>query len=139
MKLFRKKQNSCYTYFRITGKFNPDDISAILCLTPDRTWREGEPIKDGRTFYEFSNWEYGRCDSYNVFTDEMMMQTIADLIPKIPLLQIIRERFADIDFSLEIVPTITAGESTPSLSPNRAVIEFCYLTNTDIDIDLYLS
>lgn len=138
MKLFHKKQNSCYTYFRITGTFDPDDISAILCLTPDQTWREGDPIKDGRASYQFSCWQYGRCDTYNVFTDEMMMQTIANLIPKIPLLQTIRDEFTDINFSLEIVPTVTSGESTPSLSPNRAVIEFCYLTHTDIDIDLYL-
>lgn len=41
-------------------------------------------------------------------------------------------------FAIEIVPTIYPEESTPCLAPNRAVIEFCYLTQTAIDIDLYV-
>ena len=28
--------NRCYTYFRIVGKFNTDDISHILNLTPEK-------------------------------------------------------------------------------------------------------
>lgn len=136
----RKNRTSCYTYFRISGTFNPDDISAILCLEPDCVWRAGDPIKDGRSIYEYSSWQYGRCDKYNVYVDQMMMQTISDLIPKIDLLNKIRTLYDDIYFSLEIVPSISSrDDTTPSLSPSREVIEFCYLTNTDIDIDLYVS
>ena len=98
--LFRKKnRTSCYTYFRIVGDFNPDDLSAILGLTPFRTFKKGDPFNDGRASYEFSGWQYGRCDVYNVFVDQMMMQTISDLIPKIDLLNKIRDIYKDIYFS----------------------------------------
>lgn len=139
--IFKKKnRSSCYTYFRIAGDFNPDDISSFLDLAPFETWKTGDPIKDGRAFFEFSCWKYGLCDVYNVFVDQMMMQTINDLIPKIDLLNIIRSRYKDVIFSLEIVPLLSSkDDTTPSLSPGREVIEFCYLTNTDIDIDLYVS
>ena len=48
--------NRCYTYFRIVGKFNTDDISHILNLTPEKKWDIGDvsvkatdfcPITDG--------------------------------------------------------------------------------------------
>ena len=28
-------RNECYTYFRIVGDFDPDEISGILGLTPE--------------------------------------------------------------------------------------------------------
>ena len=31
-------KHRCYTYFRIVGKFNTDDISNILNLTPEKKW-----------------------------------------------------------------------------------------------------
>ena len=34
--------NRCYTYFRIVGKFNTDDISHILNLTPEKKWDIGD-------------------------------------------------------------------------------------------------
>ena len=36
--------NRCYTYFRIVGKFNTDDISHILNLTPEKKWDIGDVI-----------------------------------------------------------------------------------------------
>ena len=66
-----------------------------------------------------------------------MMQTISALVPKILELKEIKKEY-DVSFTLEIVPSIYAGESAPCLAPNRAVIEFCYHTETDIDIDLYV-
>ena len=44
----------------------------------------------------------------------------------------------DVSFTLEIVPTLYPEEPVPCLAPSASVIKFCYETNTDIDIDLYL-
>lgn len=66
-----------------------------------------------------------------------MMQTISDLVPKILLLQEIKQKY-DVAFFLEVVPELYAGETTPALAPNKDVIEFCYKTDTLIDIDLYI-
>ncbi len=87
--------------------------------------------------YDFALWEYGRCDEYDVYVENQMMDTIKDLIPNESVLQSIKEKY-DVDFTLEIVPSIYVGEINPCLAPNREVIEFCYKTGTNIDIDMYV-
>lgn len=129
-------KNSCYTYFAIKGDFDPDEITRILELIPTKQWRIGDLRRNGST-YDFALWEYGRCDEYDVITENQMLCTIEHLAPKINLLQEIKKNF-DVNFWLEVVPSVYPGESTPCLAPNRAIIEFCYLTETDIDIDLYV-
>ena len=39
-------------------------------------------------------------------------------------------------FWITVVPTMYPEESTPALSLDREVIEFCYLTGTQIDVDM---
>ena len=34
-------RNSCYTYFRIVGNFNPDDVTELLNLTPEEAHQIG--------------------------------------------------------------------------------------------------
>lgn len=131
---WRNGRNHCYTYFKITGDFNPDDITRIIGLNPSKCWRIGELRKNGTSF-DFSLWEYGRCNEYDVYIENQMMKTIQDLIPKMDMLCKIKELY-EVDFTLEIVPAIYVGEINPCLAPNREVIEFCYKTETEIDIDM---
>ena len=131
------EKNTCYTYFAIKGDFNPDDITLMMGLTPSKFWCIGDKRQYGKGSYDFSLWEYGRCDTYDVETSNQMTVTISDLKSKRLLLQEIKEKY-DAVFTLEIVPCIYVGESAPSLAPSREIIEFCYLTGTEIDIDLYL-
>ncbi|MEL7603733.1 MAG: DUF4279 domain-containing protein [Bacillota bacterium] len=134
----RSKVNSCYTYFAIKGNFNPDKITEILGLIPSQTWKIGDKRKYGNSYYDFALWEYGKNEIYDVITENQMMITISNLKLKIPLLQEIKQKY-DVSFVLEVVPNIYIGESTPALAPNREIIEFCYLTGTEIDIDLYIN
>lgn len=129
-------KNSCYTYFKITGDFDPDSISAMLGLLPSKHWRIGDKRANG-TAYDFALWEFGRCDDYDVFVDNQMMRTLQPLLPKIEILKEIK-RSNDVSFTLEIVPSIYVGETAPCLAPSAQVIRFCYETDTDIDIDLAL-
>ena len=129
-------KNSCYTYFKITGDFCPDDITAILDLTPSKAWGIGD-LRDNGTQFDFALWEYGRCRNYDVYVENQMMRTIQDLLPKIQKLKDIKKQFS-VNFTLQIVPSIFVGETNPCLAPNRVVIEFCYHTETEIDIDLYI-
>lgn len=129
-------KNSCYTYFKITGDFDPDSISAMLGLLPSKHWRIGDKRANG-TAYDFALWEFGRCDDYDVFVDNQMMRTLQPLLPKIEILKAIKTS-RDVSFTLEIVPSIYVGETAPCLAPSAQVIRFCYETDTDIDIDLAL-
>ena len=129
-------ENSCYTYFRIVGQFHTDDISNILGLTPEKKWDIGDTRKNGSQ-YDSANWSIGYCKDYNIETEFQMHRTISQLIDKKEELKRIRERY-DVEFYLEVVPTLCVGKSTPCLAPSMEVIDFCYETRTQIDIDLYL-
>lgn len=47
----------------------------------------------------------------------------------------LREQF-ELEFFLEIIPTVYAEETAPCLAPPMDVIDFCHATRTKIDIDL---
>ena len=129
-------KNTCYTYFRIVGDFNPDEVSALLNITPEETWKKGDKRKNG-TLYDFSSWEVGRCDEYDVEVANQMRKTISVLLDKIEVLNQIREE-NEVSFCLEIVPTIYANDENPILSPTFDIIDFCHATRTEIDIDMYV-
>jgi len=130
------EKNSCYTYFKIVGNFMPDEITKILKLNPTKQWSIGD-LRRNSSVYDFALWEYGRCDKYDGLVENQMMNTIKNLIPKSKELNEIKKAY-DVDYTLEVVPTIYVGETTPSLSPNRQIMEFCCDTGTEIDIDLYV-
>ena len=130
-------ENRCYTYFRITGDFNPELVTEKLELQPDKFWRIGDKRRNG-TLYDFAAWEFGRCNKYDVITENQMHRTIAPLLEKVELLNEIRNEF-NVVFTLEIVPEIYAGNTAPCLAPSLQVIDFCYATRTEIDIDLYVT
>ena len=129
-------RNSCYTYFKIVGDFNPDDISALLNLTPEKSWKIGDLRRNG-TKFDFAPWEIGRCSEYDVEVENQMRKTIAVLQDKIPVLNQIREKY-DVSFFLEIVPEIYANDTNPCLAPSLDIIDFCHATRTEIDIDMYV-
>ena len=129
-------RNSCYTYFKMVGNFNPDNISELLNLTPEKSWKTGDLRHDG-TKYDFAMWEIGRCIEYDIEVENQMRKTIAVLQDKIPLLNQIRQEY-DVSFVLEIVPTIYVNDTNPCLAPSLDVIDFCHATRTEIDIDMYV-
>ena len=129
-------RNSCYTYFRIVGNFNPDDVSERLGLTPEKSWKIGDLRRNG-TRYDFASWEIGRCAEYDVQVENQMRKTLASLWDKVSLLNQIREE-NDVHFVLEIVPTIYVDDINPCLAPPLDVIDFCHATRTEIDMDMYI-
>lgn len=129
-------KNSCFTSFKIVGNFDPDYVTELLGLTPEKAWRIGDLRRDG-TRYDFALWEIGKCAEYDALVENQMRKTLSVLQDKIPLLDQIREKF-DVSFYLEIVPTIYAGNINPCLAPSLDVIDFCHATRTEIDIDMYV-
>ena len=129
-------KNQCRTSFKIAGAFDPDVISDILHLTPERQWKIGDCRANG-TQFDFALWEIGVCTEYEAITDRQMRKTVAPLTDKVAELQKIRSEF-DVSFTLEIVPTLYVGEQTPCLAPSLDIMDFCHETRTELDIDLYL-
>lgn len=135
--LFKRKRNDkCYTYFSIRGDFDPDMVTSMLELNPYKSWKSTDKRTNGPQ-YGFACWDYGKCEEYDILTENQMLKTIADLIPKIDILKKIREKY-DVEYYLEVVPEIYSYNSHPCLSPSLDVIDFCHETRTNIDIDLYI-
>lgn len=135
--LSNENKNHCYTYFRIVGFFDPDEISVKLGLQPFKSWKKGDKNKCGRE-YDFSAWNFGKCEIYNEIVTEQMEETIAPLLDKIDLLIQIRKE-NDVVFYLEVVPSLSSGNDEPCLAPSLEVMDFCTATRTEIEIDLYIS
>ena len=130
-----KTKNSCYTYFSITGKFDPLCITELLQLSPEHTRRIGAKRKNG-TVCDTAVWEIGRCDRYDPIVSNQMENTIAPLLGKIEILNKIRKDYSA-SLYLSVVPTVCTDEPSPCLAPSLAVMDFCHATRTEIDIDLY--
>lgn len=129
-------KNNCYTYFLIVGKFDPEEAARLLDIVPDKTVREGDLLRSGLPAPE-SSLMLCRCAEYDVYTENQMRATVAPLADKIDVLNKLREE-NDVEFFLEIVPSVTADEPTPCLAPPLDVIDFCHATRTQLDIDLYV-
>lgn len=129
-------KNTCYTYFKITGNFDPNAITKRLGLIPSKTWKIGDKRKNG-TLYDFALWEFGRCNNYDVIVENQMHITIASLLDKIDILNEMKNELG-VDYTLEIVPTVYSSNASPCLAPSLKVIDFCHATRTEIDIDLYV-
>ncbi len=144
-----EKTNS-YTYFAICsngeieqrglvayerGIFDPDDITNLLGIQPFNCCAYGDTKRNG-TKYMFSSWDAERSEIDRLDVEAQCMDTIKNLKNKIPLLKQIKEQY-DVNFVIMIVPSIY-GEEPPFLYFNEEIIEFCYLTGTIINVDMYV-
>lgn len=132
-------KNNCYTYFYIVGNFEPDMVSKMLNLKPFKICSIDDKY-DGNInkIHKAASWSFGLCEEYSGAVEEQMLKTIKPLMNKIDILNNIKRKY-DVDFFLEVVPTVYCGESTPCLAPTRQIMQFCCETETDIDIDLYVN
>lgn len=145
-------KTNCYSYFAICSNgiikngvgfianpnsdFNPDFITDKLNIQPYGSTKMGTPRENGHGSYPFSDW--GACMQTEPAIDakEQCVKIVRALKEKIPALLDIKKKF-DVTFSLIIVPNIY-NEESPVLAFNKEIIEFCYLTGTEIGIDLYV-
>ena len=127
--------SSCYCYFAIKGDFPPDDVSTTLEINPSKHWAIGDKRKNGG-YYDFALWETGFTKIEYPEIEMRCAEAIRGLRGKEGLLKQIKEKY-NVSFFLEIVPSIYDGKE-PVIEFGKEVIEFCYLTETDIDIDMYV-
>ena len=143
------KTNS-YTYFGIAsngkmgdrgfeaykkGIFHPKEITDLLDIQPFSSWAYGESRVSGPK-YLFSSWDAEKSDIDRLDVEAQCRDTIMRLKTKIPLLNQIKKQY-DVNFVLMIVPNIY-GDEQPWIAFHDEVIEFCYLTGTTIEVDMYM-
>ena len=134
---YHAERTECMTYFTITGKFDPDEISKFMRLAPESVRRIGDVRANGVP-YDLAQWRFGTVKSHRLDTANQMMQTIDPLLTKADLLRKIKLTY-DAQLLLVVVPLVRYDEPTPMLAPSPAVMRFCMETGTEINIDLYVA
>ena len=144
-----------YTYFAIcsngeigstglqstaAGVFDPDDITKLLCIEPFEKWQKGDRRKQVQdetsktAYYGFSIWCAEKSEIDRIDVEKQCWETIKILKQKIPELLEIKSLY-DVNFCIRVVPHIV-NEEQPFMSFGKEVIEFCYLTGTEINVDI---
>jgi len=151
-----KELTHSYTYFTIVsdgkmgmygheasvrGVFDPDEITNLLGIEPFDKLKKGDyrknmPKDAPQAKYSFSRWSGEKSDVERHDVSEQCLATIQRLEHKIPELLEIKSRY-DVEFYLKIVPHIYNAES-PIIYFDKKIIAFCYLTDTEIDVDTYI-
>lgn len=114
-------------------------ITAALGIQPRRAWHQGEPsgLPDGRP-YRLSSWSGCMQTEPTLDAGEQCLHIVRQLQGKIDTLNALRQQY-DLQFTLQIVPTMNPDDSTPALYFDREIIDFCYRTGTEIDVDVYVT
>lgn len=123
-----------YTYFCINGNFITKDVISRIGIEPVEKWDIGDAGEYNKTL-DFSNITLVESDKKTFILEEQIDEIVELLFPKIKVLQEI-SRLYDVRYVLQIVGKAT-DETLPAISFNKKIIEFCYLTGTIIDCDLY--
>lgn len=147
-----EKKTECYSYFCIESKgeiingkglvsapnggFDPEYITKRLGIEPFRAWKAGDPRQQGSSRYGFSCWCACRQSEPALDVGKQCQNIVRELREKIPLLLELKREF-ELEFGISVVPSIYSGES-PTLYYDHEVIEFCYLTGTEIGVDIYV-
>lgn len=141
-----------YTYFSICsngiltanglkasdrGIFDPNEISARLAITPFNVKSYGQLRRDGVSNFLFSSWSAEKSNKERLDVEQQCLETISQLKYKIEEINKIKEEY-DVSCSINVVPIIF-GDETPILIFNQEIIEFCYLTGSVIDVDMYVN
>jgi hypothetical protein len=126
---------TCYAYFAIKGAFPTSEVSRLLGVSPTKQWDIGDKRKNG-SLYKFALWEVGYTKIQYPDIEMRCMDVIRELIGKENLLMQLKEAY-DVSFVLEVVPSIENGK-VPIIEFGSEVIKFCYLTETEIDLDMYV-
>ena len=150
-------KTTCHSYFAIcsngeisvgglqsteAGVFDPDRITKILCIEPFKKHKKGDrrkQVKDENhpsANYGFSSWSACYQTEPTLDAEEQCLSIVRELKGKVPFLLDIKKKY-DVSFSIIIVPHIY-NEETPALVISKEIIEFCYLTDTEIGIDMYV-
>ncbi len=146
------EKTSCYSYFAICSSgdiqngvgfvaaenscFDPDRITEKLGIQPFEARKMGSPRKNGNGCYPFSDWACCKQCEPALDAQEQCRKIVRALYDKIPQLQEIKKE-CNVDYTIMIVPQIY-NEENPILGFDSEIIEFCYLTGTEISVDMYI-
>lgn len=116
------------------SSFCPDEITKILKIEPFRVMAVGTPRPNGKGRYNFSAWYGCRQTEPDISRIEQAEKIAEELRPYTSELLGIKERY-NVNFSIQIFPY--SKSDCDVIGFTQKVIEFCYLTGTEIVVDMF--
>lgn len=147
------EKTSCYAFFLIhsagcidyekgfvpekNSAFEPDLITEMLGIQPFEIKRYGELKRNKKSRYNFSSWQ--GCKQTEPETSRLYQceNIVNELKPHISELIKIKEMF-NVEFSIQIFPCSDNEDNDRVIGFSHEIIEFCYLTGTEIVVDMFL-
>ena len=133
------KNHKCRTYFRIIGDIEANELLSTLNVKADKIVNKGDINPKSKKVWEYNDVKIGLNEKYNVDINEMIRETLKDLIPQTEMLANLKKEY-NLGYYLVLVPEIYSDSDEPKqyLSLERDIIEFLYLTETEVDLDYYV-
>lgn len=147
------ENTSCYAFFLIqsagyldyyqgfipyeNSSFDPDIITNLLGIKPYKIMRFGTLKPNGKSRYNFSSW-YGCMQTEpDISRFDQCKNIVNELKSHISVLNTIKEMY-DVNYSIQIFPCSNYENCDKVIGFSSEIIEFCYLTNTEIIVDMAL-
>lgn len=123
---------------RIVGDdFEPGQISELLQVSPGRTWKKGDEIRDTGHTHPFSAWIYETDASESLSLTYLAKQLQNVFMPKVGPLNSLKKAL-DLDLCIDFVVVIEDG-TPPSMHLDAEFLDFVVRIGAEIDIDTYVN
>lgn len=147
------ENTSCYAFFMMRSAgyldftegfipennsgFDPDLITEMLGIIPFEVMKYGELKPNQKSRYNFSSWY--ACKRMEPETNRFLQceSIVNELKPHVYELLKIKEMY-NVTFSIQIFPCSDNENYDRVIGFSHNIIEFCYLTGTEIVVDLGL-
>lgn len=123
---------------RIVGDdFTPGQISEVLQMTPSKTWKKGDEIRNTGHTYQFSAWIY-ETDTTEALSLSYLAKELKDVfITKTEQLRALKQAL-NLEFFIDFVVVIEDC-TPPSMHFESEFLSFVVGIGAEIDIDTYVN
>jgi len=121
-------------YFGLWGRFDPEEVTSTIGLSPTQSHRRGEPLAG--TVHKDDLWAFGTEEEVDFDLPRHVDFVLQGISPFSAELNQLRERFG---LSATLNCVVWIGSPTPILSFSKETLDRISQLGADLDIDSYLA
>lgn len=130
-------KTSVLVEFKIIGdEFEPEIITKVLQISPDKYWKKGERIKNRNSIRNFSCWSIKTGYEESIDINNQLVKIINKIKDKKNELVELKNK-NKFDYKIEVVIKIENNEK-PAMYLNSDIIGFVNDIKAELNFDLYI-